>query len=59
MLSTSNGTEHIQNGGASPQPSYVSSLTINVMDRSVEDTYICSGPSFVFQSIELDLGGGM
>ena len=58
MLSMSNGTEQIQNGGTSPQPSYVSSLTIDVMDRSVEDTYICSRPSFVFQNIELNISGG-
>ncbi len=58
-LSTSIGSRQIQDGGDSPRSSYVSSLTIDVMDTSVADTYICSGPSFLFQNIQLDVGGGM
>ena len=44
-LSTRNGSRQIQNGGISPIPSLVSSLTIDVMDESVADMYTCSGPS--------------
>ena len=46
-LSTRNGSRQIQNGGISPIPSLVSSLTIDVMDASVHvaDMYTCSGPS--------------
>ena len=60
-LSTSNGSRQIQNGGISPIPSLVSSLTIDVMDTSVADMYTCSGPSN-FGTIQLtvnDDGGGM
>ena len=44
-LSTRNGSRQIQNGGISPIPSLVSSLTIDVIDTSVADMYTCSGPS--------------
>ena len=60
-LSTRNGLRQIQNGGISPIPSLVSSLTIDVMDTSVADMYTCSGPSN-FGTIQLivnDVGGGM
>ena len=60
-LSTRNGSRQIQNGGISPIPSLVSSLTIYVMDTSVADMYICSGTSN-FGTIQLivnDVGGGM
>ena len=51
-LSTSNGSRQIQNGGISPIPSLVSSLTIDVMDASVADMYTCSSPSD-FETIQL------
>ena len=51
-LSTRNGSRQIQNGGISPIPSLVSSLTIDVMDISVADMYTCSGPSN-FATIQL------
>ena len=53
-LSTRNGSRQIQNGGISPIPSLVSSLTIDVMDASVADMYTCSGPSN-FGTIQLDV----
>ena len=53
-LSTSNGSRQIQNGGASPIPSLVSSLTIDVMDESVADMYTCSSPSD-FETIQLNI----
>ena len=52
MITTSAGSRQIQNGGSSPIPSLVSSLTIDVMDDSVADMYTCSGPSN-FQTIQL------
>ena len=51
-ITTSNGSRQIQNGGPSPIPSRVSSLTIDVMDDSVAGMYTCSGPSN-FQTIQL------
>ena len=39
------GSKQIQNGGSSPAPSLMSSLTVNVMDESVAGMYTCSGPS--------------
>ena len=51
-ITTSNGSRQIQNGGPSPIPSHVSSLTIDVMDDSVAGMYTCSGPSN-FQTIQL------
>ena len=53
-ITTSNGSRQIQNGGPSPIPSHVSSLTIDVMDDSVAGMYTCSGPSN-FQAIQLQL----
>ena len=52
MITTSAGSRQIQNGGSSPGPSLVSSLTIDVMDESVADNYTCSGPSN-FQTFQL------
>jgi hypothetical protein len=60
MITTSPGSRHIQNGGDSPIPSVVSSLIIDVMDDSVADMYMCSGPSN-FETIQLIVevdGGG-
>ena len=52
MITTSVGSRQIQNGGSTPGPSLVSSLTIDVMDESVAGMYTCSGPSN-FQSFQL------
>ncbi len=57
-LSMSDGPRQIQNGGDSPRPSYVSSLTIDVMDKSVADNYTCSSLSS-FQTIQLVVEGGI
>ena len=57
-ISTNDGSRQIQNGGATPRPSLVSSLTIDVMDESVAGIYLCSGPYF-FESIQLDVQEGM
>ena len=46
-ISMSDGSRQIQNGGSTPRPSLVSSLTIDVMDKSVAGEYVCSGPSSV------------
>ena len=52
MITTSDGSRQIQNGGSTPGPSHVSSLTIDVMDESVAGMYTCSGPSN-FQTFQL------
>ena len=59
-ISTSDGSRQIQNGGSTPRPSLVSSLTIDVLDESVAgEYYVCSGPSS-FQTIVLNIQqGGM
>ena len=57
-ISTSDGSRQIQNGGSTPRPSLVSSLTIDVIDESVAGEYVCSGPSS-FQTIVLNVQGGM
>ena len=57
-IATSVGSRQIQNGGSTPRPSLVSSLTIDVMDESVAGEYVCSGPSS-FQTIVLNVQGGM
>ena len=57
-ISTSAGSRQIQNGGSSPSPGLVSSLTINVINESVAGEYVCSGPSS-FQTIVLNVQGGM
>ena len=54
---TSDGSRQIQNGGSTPRPSLVSSLTIDVMDESVAGEYVCSGPSSV-QTIVLNVQQG-
>ena len=56
-ISTSDGSRQIQNGGSTPRPSLVSSLTIDVMDESVAGVYLCSGP-FSFQTIQLGVQEG-
>ena len=56
-ISTSDGSRQIQNGGSSPRPSLVSSLTIDVMDESVAGEYVCSAPSSV-QTIVLNVQQG-
>ena len=40
-ISTSDGSRQIQNGGSTPRPSLVSSLTIDVLDESVNCSTIC------------------
>ena len=42
MISSTNGSKQIQNGGSTPGPSFVSSLTIDVVDETVAGTYLCS-----------------
>ena len=44
-ITPSTGSRQIQNGGSSPGPSVISSLTIDVTDESVAGMYTCSGPS--------------
>ena len=56
-ISTSDGSRQIQNGGSTPRPSLVSSLTIDVIDESVAGEYVCSSPSS-FQTIVLNVQGG-
>ena len=56
-ISTSDGSRQIQNGGSTPRPSLVSSLTIDVLDESVAGEYVCSGPSSV-QTIVLNVQQG-
>ena len=51
-ITTSAGSKQVQNGGSTPVPSLVSSLTIDVMDESVASMYTCSGPSN-FQTFQL------
>ena len=60
MITTSAGSRQIQNGGSTPGPSLVSSLTVDVMDESVDGMYTCSGPSN-FQTFQLhvNIDGGM
>ena len=58
MINETAGSRQIQNGGPSPGPSLVSSLTIDVMDESVADMYTCSGPSN-FETFTLSVLGGM
>ena len=57
-ISMSDGSRQIQNGGSTPRPSLVSSLTIDVTDESVAGEYVCSGPSS-FQTIVLNVQGGI
>ena len=56
-ISTSDGSRQIQNGGSTPRPSLVSSLTIDVTDKSVAGIYVCLGPSFI-RRIKLDVQEG-
>ena len=57
-ISSSSGSRQIQNGGSSPRPSFISSLTIDVVDDSVEGTYLCSSTPH-FQTLQLVVEGGM
>ena len=57
-ISSTSESRQIQNGGSSPRPSFISSLTIDVMDDSVEGTYLCSSTPY-FQTLELVVEGGM
>ena len=57
-LSTSVGSRQIQDGGDLPRSSYVSSLTIDVMDESVAGKYTCSSPSSDLHAIQLIVEGG-
>ena len=57
-ISSSSGSKQIQNGGSSPRPSFISSLTIDVMDDSVEGTYHCSSTPHI-QTLCLVVEGGM
>ena len=56
-IATSNGSRQIQNGGSTPHPSLVSSLTIDVIDESVAGEYVCMGPSSS-QTIVLNIQQG-
>ena len=58
-ISSSSGSRLIQNGGSSSRSSFISSLTIDVMDDSVEGTYLCSSTPY-FQTLQLlVVEGGM
>ena len=46
-ISTMDGSREIQNGGSTPRPSLISSLTVNMLNEFEPDTYTfhCSAPS--------------
>ena len=52
-ISTGDGSKEIQNGGSMPRASYVSSLTIDVVDNSVGGFYLCTGSEGSVKSITL------
>ena len=53
MISSTNGSKQIQNGGITPGPSLISSLTIDVVDVTVAGTYLCSSSGANIKSIVL------
>ena len=46
-ISSMNGSNKIQNGGATPRSSFISVLTIDVVDESVQGMYVCSSSTFL------------
>ena len=52
-ISSTNGSKQIQNGGSTPGPSLVSSLTIDIVDETVAGTYLCSSVADTIQAIDL------
>ena len=59
IISDTNGSKQIQNGGSTPGPSFVSSLTIDVVDETVAGTYLCSSTATgaTIPSIKLTVTG--
>ena len=56
-ISSSNGSKQIQNGGSTPSPSFISSLTIDVVDETLAGTYLCSSIATTVQAIMLEVRG--